>query len=203
VNTLSPAVQKAFMYGLPVISLIFTAFLPSAVQLWFALNSVLGFFQAGLFRMAGFRAWAGMTPLPENARLVVDAAAAAPKSSPVQERVVVIEKGRQYRDKDSSSVSYQPPRKVTKEDKTILGGFKREVTGTIDSIKGSMKDTIKQGREMMKSQEGADGKRTKAQLAEANKYEEKRRAEEARRIAEMDERRKEARIQKRRRKSEA
>jgi YidC/Oxa1 family membrane protein insertase len=69
---MSPEAMKLMMYGLPVLTLLFTWWLPAAVQLSFFVSGVLSFGQASLFKMPAFRSYFNMYPLP---------AAAAPTTS--------------------------------------------------------------------------------------------------------------------------
>lgn len=63
-NNLSPEMAKAFMYGLPALTLVFTSWLPAGVQLSFFVSGVLSCIQAFTFRNAKFRRYFNMTPLP-------------------------------------------------------------------------------------------------------------------------------------------
>jgi YidC/Oxa1 family membrane protein insertase len=55
--------QKIFMWGLPAITVIFTWWLPAALQLSFFVSGVLSYGQSSLFKWGRFREWAKMTPL--------------------------------------------------------------------------------------------------------------------------------------------
>lgn len=55
----------AMQWGMPALSMIFTSFMPAAVQLSFLVSSSISFGQATLFRTPQFRSWANMTPLPQ------------------------------------------------------------------------------------------------------------------------------------------
>ncbi|KAL8828180.1 MAG: hypothetical protein Q9170_006710, partial [Blastenia crenularia] len=63
-NTLSPLMFKTFMWGLPVMSIGFTAFWPAAMQIVFATTASLSFLQSLAFRQAWFRNLLGMHPMP-------------------------------------------------------------------------------------------------------------------------------------------
>lgn len=54
----------AMQWGMPLLSMIFTSFMPAAVQLSFLVSSSFSFGQATLFRNPKFRSWANMTPIP-------------------------------------------------------------------------------------------------------------------------------------------
>jgi YidC/Oxa1 family membrane protein insertase len=57
--------MKIMMYGLPALTLIFTWWLPAALQLSFFVSGLLSFFQASLFKAPWFRSYFNMTPLLE------------------------------------------------------------------------------------------------------------------------------------------
>jgi YidC/Oxa1 family membrane protein insertase len=56
--------QNFLIYGMPTISLVFTSFLPAAVQLSFLVSTLMSATQSGIIRNPRFRSWANMTPLP-------------------------------------------------------------------------------------------------------------------------------------------
>ncbi|WYZ38268.1 hypothetical protein EsH8_III_000182 [Colletotrichum jinshuiense] len=60
----SKAQQKLMMYILGPLSVIFTAYLPAAVQWYFFITGAIGVVQNWLFTKAGFRNLFGLTPLP-------------------------------------------------------------------------------------------------------------------------------------------
>ncbi|TGO43287.1 hypothetical protein BHYA_0002g00920 [Botrytis hyacinthi] len=64
VSTLTPGMVTAMQWGMPLLSMIFTSFMPAAVQLSFLVSSSFSFGQATLFRNRKFRSWANMTPIP-------------------------------------------------------------------------------------------------------------------------------------------
>ncbi|KAM3069079.1 hypothetical protein ACMFMG_004260 [Clarireedia jacksonii] len=63
ISNLTPPVQKIFVWGMPAISLLFTSFMPAAVQLSFLVSSVSAALQGSIIRNPSFRKWANMTPL--------------------------------------------------------------------------------------------------------------------------------------------
>ncbi|KAG4026676.1 hypothetical protein MFRU_038g00800 [Monilinia fructicola] len=65
VSNLTPGMVYAMQWGMPALSMIFTSFMPAAVQLSFLVSSSISFGQATLFRTPQFRSWANMTPLPQ------------------------------------------------------------------------------------------------------------------------------------------
>ncbi|KUJ17505.1 uncharacterized protein LY89DRAFT_549218, partial [Mollisia scopiformis] len=64
VSNLSPQIFNAMMWGLPLVSLLFTFWLPAALQLSFFVSGLLSFCQATLLRQPWFRNYFNMTPLP-------------------------------------------------------------------------------------------------------------------------------------------
>ncbi|KAF8846941.1 hypothetical protein BDZ45DRAFT_755435 [Acephala macrosclerotiorum] len=62
---MSPQIFDAIMWGLPLVSILFTFWLPAALQLFFFVSSLLSFGQATLFRQPWFRSYFNMTPLPQ------------------------------------------------------------------------------------------------------------------------------------------
>jgi YidC/Oxa1 family membrane protein insertase len=186
---MSPEFMRGMSYFLPTISLIFTSFLPSAIQLSFFITGALSYCQAQLFRWAPFRTYMKMTPLPTG-RPDAFARAPAVEPSPYQSRIITATA------RPASSVgstSYEPPRSTssgaspsTPPAKTsLLSGLKREVSSGISSVQESARKTLKSAREIA-GQESKDGKRTKKQLQQANEYEKKRRMEEGRKREEAE-----------------
>jgi YidC/Oxa1 family membrane protein insertase len=176
--------MRGMSYFLPAISLIFTSFLPSAIQLSFFITGALSYCQAQLFRWAPFRTYMNMTPLPTNRP---DAFARTPAAEPsaYQSRIITAtaRSTPSYEPPRSSSSSTPPSSPATKP--TLLSGLKREVSSGISSVQESARKTLKSAREIA-GQESKDGKRTKKQLQQANEYEKKRRIEEARKREEME-----------------
>jgi YidC/Oxa1 family membrane protein insertase len=175
---MSPEFMRGMSYFLPAISLIFTSFLPSAIQLSFFITGFLSYCQAQLFRWAPFRAYMNMTPLPTNRPDAFDSAPAA-EPQPYQSRIITATA--------RPTPSYEPPRSSppAAAKPTLLSGLKREVSSGISSVQESARKTLKSAREMT-GQESKDGKRTKRQLQQANEYERKRRLEEGRRREEVE-----------------
>lgn len=137
--------------------------------------------QGALFRSERARQFFKITPLPPR-KDPSDAPA-----GPYAPRVVTAQQ-------KSSALSYEPPTKPT-----VLSGLTKEVKGTISSVQKSAKETMKAAREYT-GQDKNDGKRTKAEIQEAERYEKKRRDEELARIEEEDLERRMRREEKRRQK---
>ena len=58
--------MKLMMYGLPLLTVIFTWWLPAALQLSFFVSGILSFGQASLLKMPAVRSYFNMQPLPEG-----------------------------------------------------------------------------------------------------------------------------------------
>ncbi|KAE8355798.1 60Kd inner membrane protein-domain-containing protein [Aspergillus coremiiformis] len=63
--------RKLIMYGLPGTSLLFMAFFPSALQLYFATSALFGLGQAYLISSESFRRFANMTPQDPQAGMTI------------------------------------------------------------------------------------------------------------------------------------
>jgi YidC/Oxa1 family membrane protein insertase len=61
---MSSSLGKGLMYGLPTLSLVFIAFQPAALQLYFAASGILAFLQAYLLNTPATRSMLGMVPIP-------------------------------------------------------------------------------------------------------------------------------------------
>lgn len=66
-SNFSPQVFNAMMWGLPLVSLLFTFWLPAALQLSFLVSGIASFGQATLLRQTWFREYFKMTPIPQTA----------------------------------------------------------------------------------------------------------------------------------------
>ncbi|KAI9744183.1 MAG: Mitochondrial inner membrane protein oxa1 [Claussenomyces sp. TS43310] len=190
VNNMSPVVIKSLSYVLPGITLIFTAWLPSGLQLSFFISGLLSYLQSQIFRNPAFRARFGMQPLPEKP---VDPFKKDAEPAPYQDRVIVVPKSGYSH---NAGPTYEAPRSTSG---LTLSGLRKEVSGVIDSGKKAAKETIKSGREMVGAGPKKDGKRTKVEIKAAEKYEEERRAEQKKQQFEADEKRRRSRLEKRNR----
>jgi YidC/Oxa1 family membrane protein insertase len=178
-SPMSPAAMKAFSYGLPALSFLVTLWLPASVQLSFFVAGILSYIQSALFRNPKFRDRIGITalPAPTPAGPTTSGASSGPKLTVL--------------DQNGAPV-YSAPRQPT----TIIEGFRKEVSTTINDVKESAKKTVEAAKEYT-GQSAANGKRSKRELQEADKYEKKRQAEERARLEEVDRRRRAERQAKR------
>lgn len=199
VNNMSPVVIKGLSYGLPAITLLFTAWLPSSLQLSFFVSGVASFLQSQLFRNPAFRARFNMQPLPDKP---VDPFTKPAERSPYQDRVVVVPKSG-YSHASPVEPTYEPPRSTGDTEapkKTIFSGLKKEFTTVVESGRKAARETVESSKKAMGAGPKTPGVRTKAELRAALKYEEERSAEEKKKRFEADEARRQAHLDKRNRK---
>jgi YidC/Oxa1 family membrane protein insertase len=168
---------KALTYGLPGLTLLFTWWLPAAVQISFFVSGLLSFAQASMFKSPVFRNYFGMTPLPStnnptappspykgtmklaaSAPAPASGANATPKSSPV---LSTSELNSRFEASSVSNESTSPPRSK------LLSKLLNPINEARDSARGVMK----------KANESMDGRREKNEIAEKRKYELKRQEE--------------------------
>lgn len=175
-STFSPAVFNAMKWGLPALSLIFTWWLPAAVQLSFFVSGLMSFGQATLFRQTWFRERFNMTPLSSNA---IPGAKVEPKNpykgklklaaNPVLSQAEL--SGRfQNAQKRALSEKLGKIRENNPPDgvlgKVINGAFK-DVKGTVDEIKDAGSGVVSSAKELL------SGRSEKADRNQATLYEEK------------------------------
>ncbi|KAH7383535.1 mitochondrial export translocase-like protein Oxa1 [Cadophora sp. MPI-SDFR-AT-0126] len=155
----SPEVTKAMIWGLPAISLLFTWWLPAAVQISFFVSGVLSFCQSTLFRQPWFRSYFKMTPLP--ARKDPNAPAPSPYRGDLKiaANPVLSQSELNSRFQGASA---------TQGKKGVIGGIASEIRGTFGGV-------VEKSREKMRdSNETSQAKR---EVRERKAYEEKRREE--------------------------
>lgn len=185
VNNSTANVARAMAYGFPVLSLMFTAWLPSALTLSFLTAGIFSYFQATVLRNPSFRSFLGVYPLPPSLPNPFE----APPDSPFRKDIVTVKK-------DSTTGTYEAPRgdggkpwSVPDAKSTLLGGLRKELTSSVSTMKESGKSVMENAKAIA-GESRKDGKRTKRELEEANKYEKKRQLEEAQASLKRDRERK-------------
>jgi YidC/Oxa1 family membrane protein insertase len=179
VNTMAPEMQKAMMWGFPMLTILFTWWLPAALQLSFFVSGVLSAAQATLFRKAWFRHRFGMTPLPTKPSKT-DAPVSAYKGT--LKRVAspgplsTTELGNRFEGPKAGLQKtvgqirdMQPP--AQSKLKEILGAPISGIKGTIDSIKDAGKGAVDMTKERMAKN------KEKSAINERKAYEAKRQEE--------------------------
>ncbi|QSZ31226.1 hypothetical protein DSL72_000789 [Monilinia vaccinii-corymbosi] len=158
VSNLTPGMVQAMQWGMPALSMLFTSFMPAAVQLSFLVSSAFSFGQSTLFRTPQFRSWANMTPLAD------------PNPSPSQNIL-------KMREVTSSEAEIKSPKRYS------LDGTLGNVMDRFQSAKKGMVDMTKERRAKQddaaaKSRAEAYEKRRQAEIAEEiRRQSEKRRLE--------------------------
>ncbi|KAI6717388.1 hypothetical protein JHW43_000044 [Diplocarpon mali] len=159
VTNFKPVVHKAMMWGLPTISIIFTWWLPAALQLSFMVTGILSYIQSTLFRQPWFRNYFSMTPLPRK----------VPPGTPSQQSPY----------KGQMRLAAKPM--STKELNSRFEGTQKEklglINGMVKDVKSTINGVVEAGREQMAGMaEKSKAKREKAEIAA---YEARRRKEVA------------------------
>lgn len=163
VNTMSPQTMKMFAIGMPLLTLVFTYWLPAGLQLSFLLSGILSAAQATLFRNAAFRNKMGMAQLPTP----VDPFAKPAEVSRFREDILTAEQ---------MKAQYEAPKA-----EGVLGGLKDQIA----DIRQSASKSVKEMKEYT-GQERKDGKRTKQEIKKAEEYEAKRAKEERQRLNRLE-----------------
>jgi len=177
-TNMSPEAMKLMMYGLPVLTLLFTWWLPAAVQFSFFVSGLLSFGQASLFKLPAFRRYFNMHPLP-------NASAAAPTTpdgkppTPYKGNMKV----RAPLTQAELNTAFQQSRKQSMLDKA-----KKQVMDATKEMRTAS------GTMMGKTKDNLEARRQRSEKQEREKYEERRQEEikaeiEERRIQMLEERR--------------
>jgi YidC/Oxa1 family membrane protein insertase len=181
-SNFSPAVFNAMKWGLPALSLLFTWWLPAAVQLSFFVSGLMSFGQAALFRQTWFREYFNMTPLTKNA---IPGKKSEPENvSPYKGKLKVAanpvlsqaELSSRFQGAQKSALNEKlgqirenkPPGGAL--GKVINSAFK-DVKGTVDEIKDAGSGVVSSAKELM------GGRTEKADRKQAKRYEEKKQEE--------------------------
>lgn len=172
---MEPKMMKAMMWGMPMLTLLFTWWLPAAVQLSFFVSGVLSYFQSALLRQTWFRSWLDMTPIVPKINttsvapispyqgIMKRAAPAGPLSTTELGSRFEGPKGGLHKTVGHIN-ALQPPSAV----KTILGAPIKGIKEAVGSIKDAGKSTFE-------SAKGAMDKRSqKSAVADRKAYEKKR-----------------------------
>lgn len=191
-STLTPAMMTAMMWGLPLLSFVFTIWFPAAVQLTFFVSGVLSFLQTMSMRQPWFRNFFGMVALPKTTPPTAGTAVISPYKGNVRRANPVLS---QQELSSRFQSSRTPPAPETPMKILITAALK-----PIDAIKDAVKPTTEG------VQAAVAKRKLKAEKAELLQYEKKRKAEiaqeRARRESSTEERRAAALSKRRTRKRE-
>ncbi|PMD37163.1 hypothetical protein L207DRAFT_568225 [Hyaloscypha variabilis F] len=159
-SNFSPAVFNAMKWGLPAASLLFTWWLPAAVQLSFFVSGLMSFGQATLFRQSWFREYFNMTPLPTNAipGKKSDPVAASPykgklklAANPVLSQA---ELSSRFQGAQKSALN-EKLGKIRQNNPpggglgNVIDGAFKDVKGTVDEIKEAGSGVVSSAKELM------------------------------------------------------
>lgn len=158
---MSPEAMKLMMYGLPVITLLFTSWLPAAVQFSFFVSGLLSFGQASLFKIPAFRSYFNMHPLPN-----------APAAAPItpEGKPPTPYKG---------NMKVRAPLTLAELNSAFQQSRKQSL---IDKAKRQVMDATKEmrtasGTMMGKTKDSLESRRLRSEKQEREKYEERRQEE--------------------------
>ncbi|RKF59022.1 Mitochondrial inner membrane protein OXA1 [Golovinomyces cichoracearum] len=180
IQTMNPKMLVVMTWGLPLISVIFTSWLPAGVQLTFFVSGILSLSQASLLRQPWLRSYFEMTPLPtSNSVKSSDVASSIKTSSRVVENRVLTQAELAQR--------FQPPDpEITGQsggsasiDPTLKAKIREVFAGALSDIKGTVKEVAETGRNFAgQSKEEVKGRLAKAEIRQRELYEKKKREEE-------------------------
>jgi len=164
------------MYGLPALTLLFTWWLPAALQLSFFVSGVLSYGQASLLRLPKFRQYFNMTPLPQagptapttpykgNLKIAATSPAPISPASPGARRSAAL-----------STSELNSRFEATAGDGKPTSIF----SGALKKISDPIKDVTASGRAMVgKATESMETRREKAEIKQREAFEAKRREED-------------------------
>jgi YidC/Oxa1 family membrane protein insertase len=177
-STMDPKMMNALMWGMPAMTLLFTWWLPAAVQLSFFVSGLLSYMQSTLMRQTWFRNWLDMTPIPAK----INTTPSAPLS-PYKGNMKCAASSRPLSTTELGS-RFEGPKGGLQ--KTVGQSKELQLPGTIKTILGAPVKGIKEavgsitdaGKSTFESAKGAMDKRNqKSAVADRKAYEKKRQAQ--------------------------
>ncbi|CZR56575.1 uncharacterized protein PAC_06464 [Phialocephala subalpina] len=189
VSNMQPQVLKAMMWGLPLLSFLFTFWLPAALQWSFFVAGLCSFSQATALRQPWFRNYFNMSPLPK------------PKSpadqppTPYQGKLKIAAKpvlSQAELNSRFQGAQATAPQSQTIEEIKKMSPPKSPISKIVGQITTPVTEIRDAGKGMwQKAEDYMETKKEKNDVQAAKKYEEKRQAEERQRRGELTRRRKE------------
>lgn len=159
---LSPEMTKAMIWGLPAVSVLFTWWLPAAVQISFFVSGVMSLIQSSLFRSDRFRTYFKMTPLPARPNPNGN------KPSPYRGDLKIAAPAQSTVLSQSQLNSRFQGAGELKKEKGIFGGMKSEITDTFSGVAAKTREKMAASNEKS---------RVKREVRDAQAYELRRQAE--------------------------
>jgi hypothetical protein len=182
---------KVMAYGIPAITLLVTSFWPAGLTLSLFVGGLLSAGQVTLLRNTTARSRLGLSPLPPSA-------ARSPLDAPVtpsqyQPHIHVLDR-KSFR---TQTPTYQAPRTSGASRPGLVARFGAKMRHAAEPMRKKMEDMVRQSEGMLGDAAPKSGNRTrtKAELREAEAYEQ-------RRAREDDMRLNQARMQRRKRSKE-
>ncbi|RKF54383.1 Mitochondrial inner membrane protein OXA1 [Erysiphe neolycopersici] len=185
VQTMNPKMLSLLKWGLPLISLVFTSWLPAGVQLTFFISGLLSLTQASLLRQPWLRSYFRMTQLPTS-----NVSETPNLTSPYKGNIRIAQSS--YLSQAELSERFKAPDlpvKYSELDNTSLkqniaeqkpkGSFKQILAGAVTDIKGTVKEVVETGRNFAgNTKKEVQGRLDKAEIRQRELYEKKKQEEE-------------------------
>lgn len=153
-QNMSPEIFNAVKWGFPLVSFLFTFWLPAAVQLSFLVSGLASFSQATLMRQPWFRTYFKMSPLPQRKAPVPTSPRYKGSQMVAAEPVLSsAELNSRFQGANPTSQSQTTgDRGATSPLKVSIGKFLGNVTAPIDEIVDAGKGLMDKGRNTFKAQ---------------------------------------------------
>ncbi|KAH8656667.1 60Kd inner membrane protein-domain-containing protein [Tricladium varicosporioides] len=165
-STLSPGMMKAMTWGFPGLTLIFTWWLPAAVQLTFFVSGVLSFMQARAMQTPRFRQFFKMTPLATKKPTGTGPVSPYKGTMRIATPSPVLSQAKLNSRFESTTSNFPKP------PSSGLNKLLNSAMKPFQEIKESTKGVVDMANERM------DARREKSEKADAQRYELKRQKEE-------------------------
>ncbi|SZF00019.1 unnamed protein product [Blumeria hordei] len=184
VQMMNAKMLSIMKWGFPLLSLVFTSWLPAAVQLHFFASGLLSLAQSTLLRQPAFRTAMSMTPLPKPISAASAAADTGPSSkirmikSPVLSQTELHERFQPA--PTVATAAHPPPRRC-----------RRLLKETLTDIRSTVQEVVEAGRGLMgQTKQEVQDRLAKAEKRQRDMYEAKRQAADLQaRVAQQQQRR--------------
>lgn len=186
---MNPQVLKAMMWGMPALTLVFTSWLPAAMQLTFFVGGFLSFLQSRLFQQPWFRSYFNITPVPKQKGPKPSAGPPSAYKGTIRRiaptgPLSTSELGNRFEGPKAGQSKFQPPTKATgmfAGVKDAVGSIKDAGKGVVEMATGKMEDN--EAKRALKEKKAYELKRQAELKAEKEEAEQESRAERAARRA--------------------
>ena len=191
VQMMNAKMLSIMKWGFPLLSLVFTSWLPAAVQLHFFASGLLSLAQSTMLRQPAFRTAMSMTPLPKpsSAPSAKPAAADAAPSSKIRMIKNPILSQSELHDR------FQPAPTIATGTNSAPGRrFPRVLKETVTDIRSTVQEVVEAGRGLMgQTKQEVQDRLVKAEKRQRDMYEAKRQAAELQARVEQQQQRRESR----------